>query len=96
MPTGVLNIHGHLHGAKLASEQHYNISAWLVDYKPIDIMYFYQYVSKLPQGSERFLQEWYAADYVFLKPKDDVVMDTNGRILMEETKRFRQQKYNKE
>ena len=36
--------------------------------------------SKLPKYNRRFLYEPYAADYVFTQPKEDVVMDRNGRV----------------
>ena len=96
VPLGTLNIHGHLHGSKLSNEQHCNVSAHVIDYKPIDITFFYNYVAKLPKGSEKFLEEWYANEYTFLEPRDDVVSDPNGRILLSETKRLREKLFNNE
>ena len=96
VPLGTLNIHGHLHGSKLANEQHYNVSAHVIDYAPIDITFFYNYVAKLPKGSEKFLEEWYANEYTFLAPRGDVVSDPNGRVLLSETKRLRAKLFNNE
>lgn len=89
VPDGVLNVHGHLHGAKMDSRNHFNISGWCVGYKPIRVDELYQMAAKLDKTNTRFLEEWYASKYQFLVPRVDVVTDENGVVNLEKTKELR-------
>lgn len=87
----VLNVHGHLHGSKLFSCNHFNISAKLIDYIPVDLQTISTMSNSLKRMSDNFLEEWYADKYVFVNPnsRSDVVVDLNGRILLSETRKHR-------
>lgn len=75
-----INVHGHLHGSVLRDKNHINVSLHVVGYKPITMQYVNNRFSDLPKYTRRFLYEPFAADMVFTQPKDDVIMDKNGRI----------------
>lgn len=87
----ILNVHGHLHGSRLASLNHLNLSAHMINYKPVSEDQLYLLASKLPKQSIRFLEEWYADLYVFDRPEErtDVVTDHHGRILLKESRKLR-------
>jgi len=93
VPEGVLNVHGHLHGAKLNSINHLNISAWCVDYKPIEENEVYRIASALGKTNYRFLQEWFADKYVFTIERDDVVAFEDGLVDLEKTRELRVLKF---
>lgn len=83
-PPGVLNVHGHLHGSILNSDNHMNLSAMLINYRPISMKVLDIKMSKLPKDSHKFLQEWYAPLYKFVqKERNDVVFDEDGVIDLE-------------
>lgn len=92
VPSGVLNIHGHLHGATLDSKNHINLSINDVDYKVFSEKDMQRAVQKIPLPNDRFLEEWYAELYIF-KNNDDVITDTSGKIKLEETIKLRKSKY---
>lgn len=75
-----INVCGHLHGSKLVDPNHIVASIHVTDYKPISQKYLDSTFAKLPKFNRRFLYEPYAADYTFIQPKDDVIMDRDGRI----------------
>lgn len=67
-----INIHGHLHGAKLDSERHFSVSANDIDYMPVTLDSFFGIISNLPKVHQKFLNEWYADLYVFDSDRTDV------------------------
>ena len=79
VPFGVVNIHGHLHGAILDSDQHVNVSIAVINYNMISGKAIIKKLSKLPKADYKFLKEPYADKYVFTQKRDDVVCkkDTN-------------------
>lgn len=89
--SNVLNVHGHLHGSRLDSVNHLNLSANMIGYKPISEDQLYLLASRLPKQNTRFLEEWYADLYVFDRHEErlDVVTDSNGRILLTESRTLR-------
>lgn len=91
----VLNVHGHLHGSVLASNNHLNLSINEIDYKPMSLETLQFIASKLPKEQTTFLSEWYADLYKFTMEKPDVVTDSTGRILLKESKSLRNTLYNK-
>lgn len=95
VPEGVLNVHGHLHGAKLNSTNHLNISAWCVGYKPIEENEIYRIAATLDKTNYRFLQEWFADKYVFTVDRDDVVTFEGGLVDLEKTRELRALKFAK-
>lgn len=75
-----INVCGHLHGSKLQDPNHIIASVHVANYKPISIQNINGSFGKLPRFNRRFLYEPFAADYQFTQPKDDVIMDKDGRI----------------
>lgn len=75
-----INIHGHLHGAKLADANHVCASIDVINYKPISDKQLSKVFGKIDNYNRKFLQEPFAADYVFTKPRVDVIMDENNKI----------------
>ena len=75
-----VNVCGHLHGSKLKDKNHVIASIHVANYQPISQKYLDSIFAQLPKFSRRFLYEPYAQDYVFTQPKEDVIMDKNGRI----------------
>lgn len=86
---GTLNVHGHLHGSTLDSSNHFNISIHMVNYRPVRIDIINSMVGKLNKDNTRFLEEWYADQYLFTTARSDVVTNPEGRILLKESKRLR-------
>lgn len=87
----VLNVHGHLHGSRLASRNHLNLSAHIIGYRPLNEESLYQIAAALPKKQIRFLEEWYADMYVFdnASERNDVVTDETGRIKLQESRELR-------
>ena len=75
-----LNICGHLHGAKLQDKNHVVVSIHVANYDVISSKYLSTCFSKLPTFNRHFLYEPFAADYQFTQPKENVIMDKDGRI----------------
>lgn len=88
VPTtpGVLNVHGHLHGSILDSDNHFNVSAMLVNYTPVTLDIVNLRLQKLQKDRTHFLDEWYANMYVFTQKRTDVVYDEFGKIKLEESR----------
>lgn len=87
--SGTLNVHGHLHGSYLDSNNHFNVSAMLINYRPVSSKVIDIKMSKLEKESVKFLEEWYAHMYVFMQNRTDVVYDENGLIKLEESIKLR-------
>lgn len=78
---GLLNVHGHLHGAKLKTKNHLNISIDVFNYQILTSKRLSKIVGDtLPGYSENFLFEWYADFYEFTKPSDSILLDENGEM----------------
>ena len=97
LPEGVINIHGHLHGAKLDSEKHLCVSAHVINYNPISWKSVSKILSKIPKANYKFLLEPYRELYQFTQPKEDVVYDfKTGKIKLKESIEKYNEIYNKE
>lgn len=94
--TDVMNVHGHLHGARLASSNHICVSARNIEYRPITEQMLQIKLSRLPVQSTHFLEEWYADLYEFDLNRNDVVTDANGRVLLKQTLEYRKAAFSKE
>lgn len=77
---GQVNVHGHLHGARLADNNHITASIHVANYEPISEDHVNNIFSRIPKHVTRFLYEPWAKDFVFTQSKEDIVMDKNGRI----------------
>ena len=75
-----INVHGHLHSAKLQDLNHVCASIHVTKYQPITDKNLDTAFSRLPVFTRRFLYEPWAKDHQFIQPKEDVVMDPNGVI----------------
>lgn len=80
-PDGCVNVHGHLHGAKLASSQHICASMHVVGYKPFSGKVVAKTLSKIPKASYKFLEEPYAHLYQFTQEKEDVVYNKKTGLI---------------
>lgn len=76
----VINVHGHLHGSIIDAPNYINASVHVTGYKPVTDKYINSRYSKIPKWNMRFLYEPYANMYKFTQPKEDVIMDRDGRI----------------
>ena len=61
---GILNVHGHLHGAILSLKNHYCISMHMVNYQLLTSKALFRKLSELPKDSIKFMEEWWAPYYV--------------------------------
>lgn len=86
---GTLNVHGHLHGSTLDSNNHFNVSLHMVNYRPVRIDIVNNMAGKLNRDNTRFLEEWYADQYLFTTARSDVVTDINGKVKLNESIRLR-------
>ena len=83
----ILNIHGHLHGAVLNLPNHYNVSAHVINYRPVSLKTMQGGIlSKIPKDDKRFLYEWYAPYYNSLIERSDIVKKEDGQIDIEKTR----------
>lgn len=75
-----INVHGHLHGAYLDSDNHINISIHMVNYKIWNEKMLEKLVMQIPKISQKFMFEWYADKYIFTTKKLDVIFNDNHKI----------------
>ena len=75
-----VNVHGHLHSARLQDINHVCASIHVANYHPITDRNLDSVFAKLPKFNRHFLYEPWANDYQFIQPKEDVVMDYDGNI----------------
>lgn len=75
-----INIHGHLHSAKLYPINYVNASIHVANYHPISERNLDNRFAQLPKFTRRFMYEPFASWYQFTQPKEDIVMDPNGVI----------------
>ena len=75
-----INIHGHLHGAVLDSDNYICCSLHVVNYTPINDNNINGRFGQIPKYNRRFLWEPFAHMMKFTQEKADVIKDKNGRI----------------
>lgn len=75
-----VNIHGHLHGSVLDSNNYINCSIHVADYGLISEKKISSNFSKIPTYDRRFLWEPFADLYKFTQPKEDAVYNKDCRI----------------
>ena len=76
----VINVHGHLHSSIIDKPNYINASIHVANYKLITEKHIANVYSKIPKWCMRFLYEPYADMYKFVQPKEDIIMDRNGKI----------------
>ena len=81
-----INIHGHLHGAYLDSDNHVNLSIHMVDYKIWNEKMLEKLVMQKPKISQKFMFEWYADKYIFTTKKLDIVFKNKNEIDLEKSR----------
>lgn len=85
LPTGCINVHGHLHGAVLEDKHYKNVSIAEIGYQPISDKVVSKMLGSVPKASYKFLREPYRGLYRFTQPKEDVVYSQTGRIKLKES-----------
>ena len=75
-----VNVHGHLHGAKLFPVNYVNASIHVANYRPISEKNLDSTFKLLPKFSRYFLYEPFAPWYQFTQPKEDIIMDQNNIV----------------
>lgn len=90
---GTLNVHGHLHGSTLDSSNHFNISIHMVDYRPVHMNIINSMAGGLNKDNTRFLEEWYADQYLFTTDRKDIVTDEYGKIILDKSFELRKNLY---
>lgn len=75
-----LNIHGHLHGAVLDSDNHLCASIHVANYQPISNHHVEAHLGRLSKYDRSFLWEPWADKYCFTQSKNDAIYDKDGRI----------------
>ena len=83
-----INIHGHLHSAKLYPINYVNASIHVANYHPISERNLDNRFAQLPKFTRRFMYEPFAPWYQFTQPKEDIVMDPNGVIDLSASRLF--------
>lgn len=83
-----INIHGHLHSAKLYPINYVNASIHVANYHPISERNLDNKFAQLPKFTRRFMYEPFASWYQFIQPKEDIVMDPNGVIDLSASRLF--------
>ena len=81
-----INIHGHLHGAYLDSDNHVNLSIHMTDYQIWNEKMLEKLVMQKPKISQKFMFEWYADKYIFTTEKLEVVFKNNKEIDLEKSR----------
>lgn len=83
IPVGeqFINIHGHLHSAHLDTRNHINISARDNKYEPFSISNINKKIETMPRIKAKFLEEWYADNYIFDSDRTDVPVYEDGHII---------------
>lgn len=90
VPKGNINIHGHLHGADLASEDHVCISLAVNGYRMLTEKDISRLCMSRSAPNTKFLEEWFAPMYRFIdKNKAGVIMDENNVVKLKETLEMR-------
>lgn len=81
----VINIHGHLHGAKLDLKNYINVSfevanKTLLSYKKVTGL-----LNEIPKENNEFLHEWFADHYQVIEnikeKRNDLLLDDNNKII---------------
>lgn len=83
---GVVNIHGHLHGAYLEMKNYINANVHMQDYKLVTMKKVNNLIGRLPKPNRKFLEEWFAEYQVYTpeqmeKKKDEFQFRDDGVIL---------------
>ena len=81
-----INIHGHLHGAYLDSDNHVNISIHVTNYKIWTKKMLEKILMQKPKISQKFMFEWYANKYIFTTEKSDIVFKKEDKLDLEKSR----------
>lgn len=81
-----INIHGHLHGAYLDSDNHVNISIHMTNYKIWTEKMLKKILMQKPKISQKFMFEWYADKYIFTTEKSDIIFKKEDELDLEKSR----------
>ena len=87
-----INVHGHLHGSHLNTNNYINLSIHVANYKIWTEKDLEKRLAIQPKISQHFMFEWYAKNYEFHNKKDDVAFDIFGNIDLEKSRKNQLQK----
>lgn len=76
-----INIHGHLHGAKIMKDNYVNVSIAVADYKCLNRKTIDKMLNRIPKNNEKFLEEWYGDLYQATIPRADLVVTIDHKII---------------
>lgn len=84
---GTINIHGHLHNARLNLPNYINANIHVLEYRFLSEKEINRKLSSLPKDNTHFLHEWFAPHYQFLnfEERNDVITDAQGIINLKKT-----------
>lgn len=84
--NGTINVHGHLHGAYLDKPNYINISFSVYNNSILKEDDLFKFLHGIEKDNWKFLKEWYANSYVFIKENSSVVTDETGKIILDKSK----------
>lgn len=88
VPDGCFNIHGHLHDAKLTLSNYINVSAKVIDYKPLKGSKVERLLTRCRKPNWDFMEEWFAPYFMTLSPHSDLIYNEDGSINIEKSLEF--------
>ena len=77
---GKINIHGHTHDITLRLANYFNVSLDVIDYTPVNIKKFKDYIGTIQKPNYRFMYEWYAEYQTLGIPREDIVVREDGTV----------------
>lgn len=87
---GILNVHGHLHNASLTLKNYINVSLYLIGYIPLTEKELANRLGEIePLDKPRFLYEWYAPHYQYVRELPDIVLNDDMTLNVEKTLEFK-------
>lgn len=92
---GIINVHGHLHNAKLDLDNYISVSAHAIHYTPLSEKDLLKKLNDIPQVDRRFTYEWFAEHYRYYQYDPDSEMhvlkdDGSMRLDIEKTRELRE------
>lgn len=76
-----INVHGHLHGAKIAKNNYVNVSIAVANYQCLNHKIIDKMLSRLPKDNEKFLEEWYGDLHQATISRTDLLVANDDKII---------------
>jgi len=85
----IINVHGHLHNSTLSLKNYVNVSIYCIKYRPLHEKNLAKLLGKLPRyEAEEFMSEWFAPYYRYFYNPGDLVLNEDGSLDIEESKKL--------